>query len=414
MIEIGGTVGDYENVLFLEAARQLRQDGEKVIFVHIGYLPIPSHLGEMKTKPMQHSVKELQSHGIQPDFIITRANVDVDEPRRKKVALFCNVVEENVISLPDVDNIYEVPLILSNGGLLKRILREFGLQYVVEPADFSKWKTFVEEARRYDTVLDVGIVGKYFDTGDFSLTDSYISVIEAVKHACWHNKVAPNIKWINSAVFEENPKKIKSLKDLDALIVPGGFGSSAVEGKITAVKYARENEIPYLGLCYGLQLAVVEFARNVCGMKNAHTTEIDAKTKYPVVDILPEQIKNMEESNYGATMRLGGHKIELTEGSQVARIYSSTDVVERFRHRYEVNPKFVSILKRNGLVFSGCAPGGRIMQMMELPHHLFFVATQAHPEFKSRPMRPAPLFNGLIRAALLRRGVEQGKLKVKK
>ncbi len=402
LVEIGGTVGDYENVLFLEAVRQMKHEGEKVIYVHVTYVPVLKSLGEAKTKPTQHSVKLLREIGIQPDFIITRSEKPLDDVRKEKIALFCNVSGDDVISDSNIDNVYGVPLLFEEQGLCKKILKKLGLRK--EEIDFNTWKNYIAKIRKLDKKVKIGIVGKYFDIGAFKLSDSYISVIEAVKHAAWNNNVRPEIEWIDSKIFEKQPRKIVNLKKVDAIIVPGGFGLSGVDGKITTIKYARENKIPYLGLCLGMQLAVVEYARNVCGLKGANTTEVEKTTPHPVIDFIPDQVKIVTESRYGATMRLGAYPAVLTEGSLIRKLYDDqTRVYERHRHRYEVNPQYIELLEKKGLVFSGRSPDGILMEFMELPGHPFFTATQAHPEFKSRPMKPAPLFDGLIKAAKKRK-----------
>jgi len=398
LIEIGGTVGDYQNVLFLEAAREMKLKGEDVLFIHVGYLPVLSYLGEMKTKPMQHSVKEIRTIGIQPDFIICRSEYPVDEVRKDKIALFCNVKKDDIISNPNLENVYELPLIFEEQKLGEKILKKLNIK--TKLSDLKPWEKFIEKSKSVKKVVKIGIVGKYFDIGKYKLPDSYVSVIEAVKHAAWHNDVKPEIEWIDSKIFESDPKKISILKEKDGIIVPGGFGTTGVEGKIAAIKYVRENKIPYLGLCYGMQLAVVEFARNVCRLEKANTTENDSKTPYPVIDFIPEQVKIIRESRYGATMRLGAYPAVLKKGSLIRKLYGNDEVSERHRHRYEVNPKYVDALEKNGLVFSGRSPDGVLMEFMELPKHPFFVGTQGHPEFKSRPMKPSPMFDGLIKACI--------------
>jgi len=398
LVEIGGTVGDYENILFLEAARQMRLEGEKVLYVHVAYLPMPKSLGEMKTKAVQHSVRELGNFGIQPDFIIGRADTYLDEVRKKKIALFCNVNEEDVISDPEIENIYKLPLIFEEEKFGDKILSKFGLP-PIKPRN-EEWKRFIEKVESIKKVVKVGIVGKYFDVGRFRLPDSYISVIEAVKHASWHNNRKPIIDWIDSKTFEENKENLSALDKVDGIIVPGGFGKTGIEGKIMAIEYARKNNIPFLGLCLGLQLAVVEFARNVCGLKGAHSAEIDPDTPYPVIDLLPEQKEILKESKYGATMRLGGQLVKIKPGTLAHRLYGRTEVVERFRHRYEINPKYVDVLEAHGFVFSGMTPDGRIMQIGEIPEHRFFIGSQFHPEFTSRVLKPNPLFNGFIQACI--------------
>lgn len=398
LIEVGGTVGDYQNVLFLEAFREMRLQGESVVFVHVVYLPVPGNLGEMKTKPAQRSVRDLNSIGIQPDIIITRSSVPLDDVRKEKLSLFCNVVKDDVMSSHDVKNIYEVPLVLESQDFTSKLMSKFNL--VFKNGRIKEWEAFIKKINGLKKEVKIGIVGKYFDVGNFTLEDSYISVIEAIKHACWNNDVKPVIQWIDSKEFEKNDSSLKKLSSLDGIIIPGGFGSSGIEGKIKSIKYARENNIPFLGLCYGLQLAVIEFARHMCGLADANSTEIDKNTKHPVIDILPEQKKIIAEGNYGATMRLGAYPAELKKGSQVYGIYGKEKVSERHRHRYEVNPDFIIKLEAKGLVFSGKSPDRKLMEFIELPGHPYFVATQAHPEFKSRPMQPAPLFDGLIKAAI--------------
>ena len=400
LVEIGGTVGDYENVLFLEAARQMRLEKEDVLYVHVAYLPMPKSLGEMKTKAVQHSVRELGNFGIQPDFIIGRADTYLDDVRKKKIALFCNVNEEDVISDPEIDNIYKLPLIFEEERFGDKILSKFGLP-PIKPRN-EKWKRFLEKVDNLTETLKIGIVGKYFDIGEFRLPDSYISVIEAIKHASWHNSRKPIIEWIDSKTFEEEKGNLSVLDEVDGIIVPGGFGTTGIEGKIMAIRYARENNLPFLGLCLGLQLAVVEFARNVCGLEGANSTEIDPDTPHPVIDLLPEQKKILKKSRYGATMRLGGQIIKIKPSTLAHRLYGRTEIIERFRHRYEINPEYVGLLEDHGFVFSGMTPDGRIMQIGEIPDHPFFIGSQFHPEFTSRVLRPNPLFNGFIKACMER------------
>ncbi|MFH7861097.1 MAG: CTP synthase (glutamine hydrolyzing), partial [Candidatus Aenigmatarchaeota archaeon] len=399
LVEIGGVVGDYENVLFLEAARQMKFEGEKVIFVHVAYLPVVKSLGEMKSKPAQHSIKELREIGIQPDFLVCRSEEPVDEIRKEKLSLFCSIQKEYIISNPNLENVYELPLIFEKQKFGDKILEKFNLK--AKTSKINEWKKFVEKMNKAKRIVKIGIVGKYFDIGLYRLPDSYISVIEAIKHAAANNNVKAKIEWIDSKEFERDEKKLSVLDSVNGIIVPGGFGKTGIEGKILAIRYAREKNIPFLGLCLGLQLAVVEFARNVCNLKNANSTEFDPKTPYPVIDILPEQKKILKESRYGASMRLGAYPAILKKGSLVWKLYGQRErISERHRHRYEVNPKFHEILQKNGLVFSGVSPDKKLVEFIELPNHKYFVATQAHPEFKSRPLRPAPLFDGLIKACL--------------
>ncbi|MCK4348331.1 MAG: CTP synthase [Thermoplasmatales archaeon] len=397
IVEIGGTVGDYENVLFLEAVRQMKHEGDKVLYVHVTYVPVLEALGEAKTKPTQHSVKLLRGIGIQPDFIVTRSEKALDDVRKEKIALFCNVHEDDVISDSDVDNVYAVPLLFEEQFLCRKILRKLRLRR--DHNELKIWKDFISNIRNFEEVVTIGIVGKYFDIGSSKLSDSYISVIESIKHAAWNNGLNPKIKWIDSKIFEKKPDEITCLNSVDGVVVPGGFGLSGIDGKIRTIQYVREHTIPYLGLCLGMQLAVVEYARNVCNLEDANSSEIDKKTTHPVIDFIPEQVNILQESRYGATMRLGAYPAILKKGTIVQKLYGKNKIYERHRHRYEVNPEYVDILEKEGLVFSGRSPDRILMEFMELPDHPYFVATQAHPEFKSRPMKPAPLFEGLINAA---------------
>jgi len=401
LVEIGGTVGDYENVLFLEAVRQMKLEGDRVVYIHVTYVPVLETLGEAKTKPTQHSVKLLREIGIQPDFIITRSEKPLDNVRREKIAMFCNIHEEDVVSNEDVDNVYAVSLLFEKQDLCKKILRKLNLRK--DHNEMEKWERFIKKIRRLKNTVTIGIVGKYFDIGTSQLSDSYISVIEAAKHAAWNNNLVPDVRWIDSKVFEEDPKKLSALDEMDGIIVPGGFGLSGIDGKIETIRYAREHGIPYLGLCLGMQLAVVEYARNACGLKDANTVEVDKKSPHPVIDFIPEQVTILNESRYGATMRLGAYPAILKKGSLVHKLYGKNKAYERHRHRYEVNPKYIETIEKGGALFSGKSPDGILMEFMELPDHPYFVATQAHPEFKSRPMKPSPLFDGLIKAAIKKR-----------
>lgn len=399
VVEIGGTVGEYENILFLEAARMMHlKRPREVLFVLVSYLPIPRMIGEMKTKPTQHAVRAMNTAGIQPDIIIARSVVPMDEPRRRKLALFCNVSEEDVISAPDVKFIYEVPVNFERGNLGNLILEKFGLK--ARKKDLGEWRLLVKKIKRLKKSVKIGIVGKYFGTGDFVLSDSYISVIEAIKHASWHHKRVPHISWISAEKFEKNKNDLRELKSYDGIIVPGGFGSRGVEGKIRSVEFCRKNKIPLLSLCYGLQLAVVEFARNVCGLRGAHTTEVDPRTKYPVIHTLPEQMTNIKEKRLGGSMRLGAYTCEVKPGTVAFRAYGTRLVTERHRHRYEVNNDYRDELEKNGLIISGVNPERNLVEIIELKNHPFFLGTQFHPELKSRPLHPHPLFKEFIRTAI--------------
>ena len=401
LIEIGGTIGEYQNVLFLEAARMLKSKQPKdVIVFMVSYLPIPNKIGEMKTKPTQYAARTLNSAGIQADFIVCRSEVPLDETRREKISMFCNIEKDCVISAPDIDSIYDVPINFDKENLAQKILSKFGMR--VRKKDLKDWEKLANKIKNLDETIKIGIVGKYFNSGDFVLADSYISVIEAIKHAAWANNKKPIIEWINSEEYEKNPIRLKELKKMDGVIVPGGFGGRGIEGKIKAIEYLRKNKIPFLGLCYGMQIACIEFARNACKLKNANTSEINKSTEHPVIDIMPEQKKNLKERNFGATMRLGAYPAKLKNGTIASNAYKSSEISERHRHRWEVNPDYVEILQEKGLVFSGTSPDGRLMEIIELPKskHPFFVATQFHPEFRSRPLSPHPLFKAFIKAGI--------------
>lgn len=401
MIEIGGTIGEYENILFLEAARMLKLKYPKdVLYVMLSFLPLPSKIGEMKTKPTQHAVRELNSTGIQPDILIARSEVSLDKRRKEKIALFCNIDSKDVISAPDVDSIYDVPLNFEKDKISDTIIKKLSLQKKVKKSDLSQWSNFVKKVHNGGKEVAIAIVGKYFDSGDFVLSDSYISVIEAIKFSAYKLNLKPKIHWLNSKDFEDGKLKLVSLKKFDGVIVPGGFGSSGVEGKIKVIQFLRENKIPFLGLCYGMQLAVVEFARNVLGWKDAHTAEIDSQTKHSVIDLMPEQKEKMAKNCYGGTMRLGAYPAVLKRGTIAYSAYSKTDISERHRHRFEVNPEFISQLEEAGLIFSGTSPNGRLMEITELSKqsHPFFLATQFHPEFLARPLNPHPLFTAFLKA----------------
>lgn len=399
IVEIGGTVGEYQNILFLEAARMMRlKDPNQVIFVLVSYLPIPKMVGEMKTKPTQYATRSMNSAGIQPDIIIARSAVPMDEPRKRRLAIFCNVRDEDIISAPDVQFIYEIPINFEKDHLGERILKKFKMR--PRRRDMHEWRALVSKVKRLRKPVKIGIVGKYFGTGAFTLSDSYISVIEAVKHASWHQGRVPEISWLNAEKYEKDRRALKELRDLDGIIVPGGFGSRGVEGKIKAIEFCRKNKIPYLGLCYGLQLAVVEFARNVCNLKGAHTTEINPKTKYPVIDTMPEQVVNIKERKMGGSMRLGAYTCGLKPGTIGYRAYATKLVTERHRHRYEVNNDYRDIFEKKGMVFSGINPERNLVEIIELKNHPFFVGTQFHPELKSRPLAPHPLFREFIKASV--------------
>src|ERR1700722_20338126 len=416
LVEIGGTVGEYENILFLEAVRMLRlKHPQDVLLTLVSAIPALGAGGtELKTKPTQHAVRDLNSVGLQPDLIFGRAPVPLDKKRKEKLSMMCGVAEDDVISAPNVDSIYDVPLNFEREGLSDRIIAKLGLKSRTH--DLKEWRALSRVMHSVSgdpkKQVRIGVVGKYFDSGNFMLADSYISVLEALKHAAYYWKRQPIIEWVNAEDFEgghgskSSPAKaaaaLKSLSRYDGIVIPGGFGSRGVEGKIAAIQYCRTHKIPYFGLCYGMQLAVIEFARHVAGLKRANTTEIDAKSPAPVIDIMPEQKKNMVSKDYGATMRLGAYPAALAKGTIAIGAYGEPLISERHRHRYEVNPEFIPSLVKLGLISSGTSPDRRLMEIAELPRtkHPFFLGTQFHPELKSRPLRPHPLFKEFMKAAI--------------
>jgi CTP synthase len=395
--EIGGTVGDIESLPFLEAIRQLKFDlgKERVLYIHVTLVPFIRTAGELKTKPTQHSVKELRSIGIQPDILVCRTEQDLSEDLRAKLALFCDVDREAVIQLKDVTSIYEVPLMLAEEGMDRQVIKRLSL--TCQKADLAEWEEIVRKVRNLNRQVTIGLVGKYVE-----LPDAYLSIVEALKHAGLQYNCDINIRWVNAELVEkEGPEAM--LAGVDGILVPGGFGERGVEGKIATAGYARENQIPYLGICLGMQSAIIEFARSVCQLKDAHSSEFAPDTSHPVVDLMPEQ-KHIE--NKGGTMRLGGYPCRLVPGTLVHRWYGKESIEERHRHRYEINNDYRDILQQNGMIFSGLSPDGRLVEIMELPDHPWFVGCQFHPELISRPNRPHPLFLGLIEHALAQQDQE--------
>ncbi|MDP3991723.1 MAG: CTP synthase [Candidatus Colwellbacteria bacterium] len=394
IVEIGGTVGEYQNILFLEAIRMLKtKKPQDVVLVLVSYLPIRGKDNELKTKPTQYAVRTLNSAGLQPDIVIARAEVPLDKKRKQKIAYNCGLEEKDIISAPDVTSIYDIPITFEKEKIGDQLFNKLNLR--PKKKDLHDFKNLARTVRSLKKPVSIGIVGKYFGTGDFILADSYISVLEAIKHAAYALKRKPVIEWVDS-------EELGNLDRYDGIIIPGGFGSRGIEGKLTAINFARRKKIPFFGLCYGMQLAIVEFSRSVARLKGADSTEIDAKTPHPVIDILPEQKKNLSESNYGATMRLGAWPAVLEDKTIARTAYGKEVISERHRHRYEVNPEYIQILEAKGLIFSGISPNRRLMEIMELPkkEHPFFVGTQFHPEFKSRPLTPHPLFKAFIKASI--------------
>jgi len=401
IVEVGGTVGEYQNILFLEAARmmQVPSPGD-VAFMLVSYLPVPGTIGEMKTKPTQYAIRTMNASGINPDFIICRAVQALDAPRKAKLASVASIPPQRVISAPDVSSIYDIPLAYHKEGLDEEIIKRFGLPK--KKAKLQDWEAFTKHVKSITKTVKIGIVGKYFQTGDFTLSDSYLSVIEAIKHAAWANDVKPELTWLNAETYETDARQLKELSGYHGIIVPGGYGSRGIEGKIATIRYCREQKIPYLGLCYGMQLACIEFARHVVGLDHAHTTEVNPKTKHPVIHTMAEQVDLIKTKQYGGTMRLGANDCHLKKGSIAAKAYKADDISERHRHRYEFNNEYRQSFEKQGLVFSGVYKEKNLVEIVELSmkEHPFFVGVQFHPEFKSRPLHPHPLFKAFIRAGL--------------
>jgi len=399
VIEIGGTVGEYQNIIFLEAGRMMKTKyPADVAFVMVSYLPVPSNLGEMKTKPTQYASRTLNSVGVQADVIIARSVDPLDKKRKEKIAVFCNLPADHVISAPDATSIYDVPINFEKdhlGDIISKVL-----DLPKRKAKFKKWNSFVKKSKNGKKAVNIAVVGKYFDSGSYTLSDVYISVLEALKFSAYGVGVKPKLTYINSKDFEVGKIKVSTLSEYDGVLVPGGFGSSGVDGIISAIKYAREKKIPFFGLCYGMQLLVIEFARNVIGWKDANTKEIDSKATYPVIDIMQDQKEILNQGKYGATMRLGAYPAILKKGTIAHDAYKNNKISERHRHRYEVNPAYIERMEKEGLVFSGTSPDKILMEIAELPKtvHPFFLGTQFHPEFKARPLSPHPLFTAFIKA----------------
>jgi CTP synthase len=400
IVEVGGTVGDIESLPFLEAIRQMRKDvgRQNVAYVHVTLLPALQATGELKTKPTQHSVKELRGIGIQPDVIILRSDHPVSDEIREKIALFTDVAPEAVIPAETAETIYEVPLLFEEFGLGDLLVRDLGLAGVAASPDLSAWRDLVERIKRPKPELEIALVGKYIE-----LPDAYLSVTESLKHAGWANGVDVKVRWVSSETLTAETVE-RELAGAAGVLVPGGFGHRGIEGKVLAAHWARDRRIPYLGLCLGLQCAVIEFARQVTGSQDVNSTEFDMFTEHPVIDFMPDQ-RDLEEK--GGTMRLGLYPARLTPGSKAHAVYGDEVVYERHRHRFEVNNRYRATLEGAGMILSGQSPDGRLVEIVELRDHPWFVATQFHPEFKSRPERPHPLFDGFISTAVaLRDGLE--------
>jgi CTP synthase len=419
IVEIGGTIGDYQNAMFIEAARylQMKHHGD-VIFVMVSYLPTPGSLGEMKSRPTQNAARQLASYGVNADFIIARAHTPLDIKRKEKIAISCNIPTDRVISAPDIKSIYDVPLNFAKDRLGELLLKNLGLPNGRSNNLMHAWKRFAKNIQNgHEHEVNIAVVGKYFNTGDFILSDSYLSVLEAIKYSACAVGVKANIHTVNSRDFEDRNPDYSSLSKYNGIIVPGGFGETGIEGKLNVIRYARENKVPYFGLCYGMQLMTIEFARNVLGLAGAQTAEIDPKATHLVIDFMPDQKKKIAEGKYGGTMRLGLYPTKLSKDTIAFEAYSiankiiKKDVIqERHRHRYEVNPKYIDRIEKGGLIFSGKSPDGTLMEIAELPRgegegqHPFFLGTQFHPEFLARPLSPHPLFTAFMKEAKRRGG----------
>ena len=416
IIEIGGTIGDYQNVMFIEAARILKlENPDDVAIIMVSYLPIPKTVGEMKSRPTQHAVQQLNSYGLHTEFIVARADVPLDERRKNKIATACNVSASKIISAPDIESIYDVPENFERDKFCEML--EKSLKLKSRKIDLAPWSSFVKKTKNAKKEITIAVVGKYFDSGDFVLSDAYVSVIEAVKFSGYTEGMKPKLVWLNAKLFEGSEKEVKAntekyLKNADGILVPGGFGESGIEGKINVINYARVNKVPYFGLCYGMQLLVIEFARNVAKLNGAHTTEVNKNAKHKIIDIMEHQKKLLNDGKYGGSMRLGSYPCVLQNKTIAEKAYTDAGwgkvthdkriVHERHRHRYEVNTEYIEQLKKSGLIFSGTSPDGNLMEIAELPKtvHPFFLGAQFHPEFLARPLAPHPLFTAFIKVIL--------------
>lgn len=398
LVEIGGTVGEYQNVLFLEAVRMLKTNQpDDVAVVMVSYLPVPGSIGEMKTKPTQTAVRALNSTGVFADMIIARSPIKVDQKRKEKIARFCNVHDAHVISAPDVSSIYDIPLHYEEDNLSAKLCNILGIAGK-RSADLSDWKKFIKSSNNGTGSVKIAVVGKYFNSGDFVLSDVYLSVLEAIKFSAYKLGLKPEISYLSAQDFADK-KRLRELKKYDGVLVPGGFGSTGIEGKLNAIEYVRKNKIPYFGICYGMQLMVLEYARNVLKLKGVSTEEIDPKAEHLVVGVMADQKEKIAKKQMGGTMRLGQYPAVLKKGSIAQKAYRTTEIIERHRHRYEVNNTYVSHLIEAGLIFSGTSPDSQLMEIAELPHavHPFFVGVQFHPELQARPLNPHPLFTAFVK-----------------
>jgi CTP synthase len=411
IVEVGGTVGEYQNVMFYEAIRKFKQrEPENVFIIHLVYLIVPGFLGEMKSKPAQASIYELYKLGLQPNFVICRGDTEVDDKRKATISFNTGIKIEHIIAAPDVDTIYKVPQVLKSQGFDKKLIKEMKLRR--RSLEDKRWYEFVDKIPHAQKEVTIAITGKYFASGNFCLEDSYVCVIEAIKHAAWKLGLNPVIKWFDVERMEDKKERVKleeELKNCNGIIVPQGWGSRGVEGKLKVVEFARTNKIPYLGLCFGMQMAVIEFARNVLGLKDANSEEADPKTNYPIIHIMPNQKEYLANKQYGGTIRLGAWPCNLTPGTLLADAYKNYSpgridngvVMERHRHRYEFNNEFRRALEEKGMIISGTSPDGQLAEAVELSKelHPFFIGTQFHPEYKSRPLDPHPIFVEFLKAS---------------
>ncbi len=412
IIEIGGTVGEVGNGLMLSANHSIKlANPEDVIHIHVTYLPVPPMLGEMKTKPAQLSVQKLNSFGIHPDFIIARSEVGLDDERIDKISRYCYIPKSHVISAPDIDCIYDIPLNFEKANIGKEILKSLSMKETESTPLYTKWKEKVQKIRNPKKNISIGIVGKYYKSGNFDLKDSYVSVLEALNHAAWEFSVDAKIHWIVADGLEKDKKRQEEIKEMDGIIVPQGWGSRGSEGKIKAIQIAREHKIPYLGLCYGMQMATIEYARNVLGLKDANSQEVNPESKNQVIHLMKEQQELIKKKEYGGTIRLGAWPCKIEKNSVIFNLYkkfgnglykSLPTVQERHRHRYEFNNEYREVFEKSDFKLSGKSPDDMLVEAIELPKeiHPFFVGTQYHPELKSRFLEPHPLFMGFIEASL--------------
>ena len=405
LVEIGGTLGEYQNILFLEAARMMKNKyPNDVMYALVSFLPTPHKIGEMKTKPTQYAVRTMQQTGLTPDIIIGRSEIPMDDKRKEKIAFSCSIKKECVISAPDIDSIYDVPENFLGENLDKIIINKLNIKKTKKNnKKIDEWKKFVKSSKNGKKKVKIAVVGKYFDTGDFVLSDAYISIIEALKFSAYKNHIGVELTWVNSKKFEgKNVKKeLLNLKKYNGVLIPGGFGTTGIEGKIKVIEFIRKNKIPFFGICYGMQLACIEYARNVCGIKDATSYEINPNGKNKIITILPEQKKLLKAGDYGGSMRLGAYPAKVKKGSLAYKLYKTEEISERHRHRYELNEKYIEILEKKGLIVSATSPDGKLPEIIELDNkkHPFFVGVQFHPEMKARPLDPHPVFNGFIKAA---------------